>query len=90
MLTGPGTTCAPSMVYSEARRQALSESVWRRPHLILGHPGVSGFAPRNAECLVSRHGMRSVRFRACEMRSVRFRTSYLELSPVKTSSYKLH
>ena len=46
-------------------------------NLILGHPGVSGFAVRNAECPVSRCEMRSVR---CEMRSVRFRGAKCEVS----------
>eukprot|EP01043_Picozoa_sp_COSAG02_P010297 COSAG02_NODE_359_length_23842_cov_22.550011_12_plen_87_part_00 len=42
-------------------------------NLILGHPEVSGFAPRNAKCPVSHREMRSVRFRTakCEMPEMR-------------------
>ena len=40
-------------------------------NLILGHPGVSGFAPRNVECPVSRRELRNAKCEMSEMRNVR-------------------
>ena len=40
-------------------------------NLILGHPGVSGFAPRNVECPVSRREMRNAKCPKCEMSEMR-------------------
>ena len=55
-----GATIAWQVVQSVQR---VSGAVLNR---ILGHPEVPSFAPRNAECPVSRREMRSVRLRACE------------------------
>eukprot|EP01043_Picozoa_sp_COSAG02_P012050 COSAG02_NODE_457_length_21950_cov_35.452794_8_plen_251_part_00 len=75
-----------------SRRQTLSESVWRRPQsdtwssrsvrFRAAKCRVSGFAPRNAKCPISRREMRNVRFRAakcetCEMRNMRNARPYI-------------
>ena len=56
--------CELSVVLNNGARhsQRVSGAVL---NLILGHPGVSGFAPRNVECPVSRREMRNVRFASC-------------------------
>ncbi len=93
--------CGPSWRPSgdqapSARRQTLSESVWRRS-VRVRNCGVSGFAPcETAKCPVSHlRNMRNAKcpvshFEICEMRSVRFRTCECTIRIVPAPEHFAH